>query len=95
MVDEVDSGFGRSGCWWDCHHLGVKPDMIVFGGIAELGGVLLVEQLDDWVREPTQLPEEGQLNRCNSVLDAMVNEKLIGHAGLMGKYLDTVLGPNW
>jgi|MDSW01.2.fsa_nt_gb L-lysine 6-transaminase len=91
IVDEVDSGFGRSGSWWDCQHLGVKPDMIVFGGIAELGGVLIAEDLMGWVGQPPKLPEQGQLNRCNAVLDAMENEKLIGHAGLMGRYLDTVL----
>lgn len=91
IVDEVDSGFGRSGSWWDCQHLGVKPDMIVFGGIAELGGVLISEDLMEWVGEPLKLPEKGQLNRCNAVLDAMENEQLIGHAGLMGRYLDTVL----
>ena len=91
IVDEVDSGFGRSGCWWDCQHLGVKPDMIVFGGIAELGGVLVDEHLMKWVGQTYPLPTEGQLQRCNAVLDAMENEKLLGHAGLMGRYLDTVL----
>jgi L-lysine 6-transaminase len=91
IVDEVDSGFGRSGCWWDCQHLGAKPDLIVFGGIAELGGVLLTEELLDWLPDSDNVPDQMQWSRCNAILDAMENEQLMGHADLMGRYLDTVL----
>ena len=91
IVDEVDSGFGRSGCWWDCQHLGAKPDMIVFGGIAQLGGVLFTDELLDWLPDSENVPDQMQWSHCNAILDAMENEQLMGHAGLMGRYLDTVL----
>lgn len=91
IVDEVDSGFGRSGCWWDCQHLGAKPDMIIFGGIAELGGVLLAQELLELLPDSESVPDQMQWSRCNAILDAMENEQLMGHAGLMGRYLDSVL----
>ncbi|MBT6176936.1 MAG: aminotransferase class III-fold pyridoxal phosphate-dependent enzyme [Deltaproteobacteria bacterium] len=91
IVDEVDSGFGRSGCWWDCQHLGAKPDMIIFGGIAELGGVLLAQELLELLPDSESVPDQMQWSRCNAILDAMENEQLMGHAGLMGRYLDTIL----
>lgn len=91
VVDEVESGFGRSGCWWDCEHSGVVPDIIVFGGIAQLGGVLLREDLIPLLETVAEPPAAAQIARCNAILDAMEEEELVGHAGLMGRYLDHVL----
>ena len=65
--------------------------MIVFGGIAQLGGVLFIDELLDWLPDSENVPDQIQCSRCNAILDAMENEQLMGHAGLMGRYLDTVL----
>jgi 4-aminobutyrate aminotransferase-like enzyme len=44
IVDEVQSGFGRTGRMWACEYYGIEPDMVVFGkgvgGGFPLAGVL-------------------------------------------------------
>ncbi|MCS7102992.1 MAG: aminotransferase class III-fold pyridoxal phosphate-dependent enzyme, partial [Candidatus Korarchaeum sp.] len=53
IVDEVYTGFGRTGRWWGIEHHGVEPDVIVMGkGIA--GGLPLAavafrsDLIDEW-----------------------------------------------
>jgi len=44
IVDEVQTGFGRTGRMWGCEYYGIEPDMVVFGkgvgGGFPLAGVL-------------------------------------------------------
>jgi 4-aminobutyrate aminotransferase/4-aminobutyrate aminotransferase/(S)-3-amino-2-methylpropionate transaminase len=44
IVDEVQTGFGRTGRMWACEYYGIEPDMVVFGkgvgGGFPLAGVL-------------------------------------------------------
>ncbi len=61
IVDEVITGFGRTGSWFACEHEGVTADMITFakgvtGGYAPLGGVVLSDQLWDELRDPARYP---------------------------------------
>ncbi|MFB6146100.1 MAG: aspartate aminotransferase family protein [Halobacteriaceae archaeon] len=52
VVDEVQTGFGRTGDWFACEHAGVTPDAVPlakgFGGGLPLGGLLYREALDTW-----------------------------------------------
>ncbi len=52
VVDEIQSGMGRTGKWWACEHAGVTPDIIcVAKGIASgmpLGGVIARAELMNW-----------------------------------------------
>ncbi|MGD8150794.1 aspartate aminotransferase family protein [Ornithinimicrobium sp. Y1694] len=50
ILDEVMSGFGRTGAWFALDHWGVRPDLIVFAkgvnsGYVPLGGVILSEEI--------------------------------------------------
>jgi len=50
VADEVLTGFGRTGRWLACEHMGVVPDMITLGkaltgGYAPLGAVLVHERV--------------------------------------------------
>jgi len=61
IVDEVITGFGRTGTWFGCDHEGVSPDMITFAkGVTSsylpLGGVIVSDELWDDLRDPRQRP---------------------------------------
>ncbi|MGN6815899.1 MAG: aminotransferase family protein [Solirubrobacterales bacterium] len=50
IVDEVITGFGRTGTWFACEHEGISPDLLTFakgvtGGYAQLGGVIVSDEL--------------------------------------------------
>jgi putrescine aminotransferase len=64
IVDEVITGFGRTGSWFAVEHEGVVPDMITFAkgvtsGYVPLGGVIVSDlvwgELRDAEREPGYL----------------------------------------
>ena len=54
VVDEVQSGAGRTGKWWAVEHSGVQPDIVCMAkGIASgmpLGICMARAELMDWVR---------------------------------------------
>ena len=57
IVDEVITGFGRTGAWFGCEHEDVSPDMITFAkgvtsGYVPLGGVIVSDELWDELRDP-------------------------------------------
>jgi putrescine aminotransferase len=61
VVDEVITGFGRTGTWFGCDHEGISPDMITFAkgvtsGYVPLGGVIVGDALWDELRDPGRRP---------------------------------------
>lgn len=61
IVDEVITGFGRTGAWFACDHEGISPDLITFakgvgGGYVPLGGVIVGDELWDELRDPDRHP---------------------------------------
>jgi len=61
IVDEVITGFGRTGTWFACEHEGVVPDLITFAkgvtsGYFPLGGVIVSDPLWEELREPDRKP---------------------------------------
>lgn len=52
IVDEVQSGVGRTGKWWAVEHEDVEPDIVCFAkGIASglpLGGIIARKEVMDW-----------------------------------------------
>ncbi|MGN6276923.1 MAG: aminotransferase family protein [Solirubrobacterales bacterium] len=61
IVDEVITGFGRTGTWFACEHEEISPDMLVFakgvtGGYAPLGGVIVSDELWEELRDAHQNP---------------------------------------
>ncbi|HWO46931.1 MAG TPA: aminotransferase class III-fold pyridoxal phosphate-dependent enzyme, partial [Solirubrobacterales bacterium] len=61
IVDEVITGFGRTGTWFACEHEGVVADMVTFakgvsGGYVPLGGVILSDSLWEELRDPDRHP---------------------------------------
>jgi putrescine---pyruvate transaminase len=61
IVDEVITGFGRTGTWFACEQEGIAPDLITFAkgvtsGYVPLGGVIVSDALWDELREPAGQP---------------------------------------
>lgn len=93
ILDEIQSGYGRSGCFFAHQYSGIRPDIItVAKGIGNgfpMGGVLI---------SPKFTPVYGQLGTtfggnhlaCSAalaVLDVMEEEHLIENAERVGNYL--------
>lgn len=93
ILDEIQSGYGRSGRFFAHQYSGIKPDMItVAKGIANgfpMGGVLI---------SPKFKPVHGQLGTtfggnhlgcaaAIAVLDIFESENLVGNAAHIGDYL--------
>jgi len=61
IVDEVITGFGRTGAWFACEHEGVVPDLLTFAkgvtsGYVPLGGVIVSDAIWDELRDSTSSP---------------------------------------
>lgn len=61
IVDEVITGFGRTGTWFACEHDGVSPDLLTFAkgvtsGYVPLGGVIVSDALWEELRDPARDP---------------------------------------
>jgi len=61
IVDEVITGFGRTGTWFACEHEGVVPDLLTFAkgvtsGYVPLGGVIVRDFLWEEMRDPERRP---------------------------------------
>lgn len=93
ILDEVQSGYGRSGKFFAHQHAGIKPDMITvakgMGNGFPMGGVLI---------HPVIKPKHGLLGTtfggsylaCAAgiaVLDIIVKENLIANSEFVGNYL--------
>ena len=97
ILDEIQSGYGRSGQFFAHQHSGVRPDIITIAkGIANgfpMGGVLI---------SPKFVPVYGQLGTtfggnhlacaaAIAVLEIFENENLVENARKVGEYLITEL----
>jgi adenosylmethionine-8-amino-7-oxononanoate aminotransferase len=61
IVDEVITGFGRTGTWFACEHEGVVPDLLTFAkgvtsGYIPLGGVIVSDAIWDELRDSSGSP---------------------------------------
>ncbi|MFC5971987.1 aspartate aminotransferase family protein [Halomarina salina] len=97
VMDEIQTGLGRTGEFWACEHHGVTPDILTTAkGIASglpLGATLC----KDWVAEDAG-PHGSTFSggpvvaaAANATLDVLVDENLPGHAASMGDHLLTEL----
>lgn len=99
IVDEVMSGFGRTGKWFGVDHHGVAPDMICMAkgltsGYIPMGGLMVQGKIAaafDEVVMPLGLTYSAHAVGCAAalaVLDIYNKENLVQRAADMGQYLD-------
>ncbi|MEE8410760.1 MAG: L-lysine 6-transaminase [Myxococcota bacterium] len=99
ILDEVQTGFGSSGRWWDWQNHDCKPDILVFGQKAQVAGIAATARLDE-VESVFEIPSRisttfsGNLTdmvRCQRVIEIVVDDGLLDNAAGMGRYLLRVL----
>lgn len=93
IADEIQAGYGRTGCFFAHNHAGIRPDLITCAkGIANgfpMGGVII---------SPEFVPAYGQLGTtfggnhlacatAIAVLEVFENENLVDNSAKVGQYL--------
>jgi L-lysine 6-transaminase len=96
IVDEIQSGMGITGKMWAVEHMGVKPDIIVFGKKSQVCGIIVGPRIDDV--PDNVFHEESRINstwggdltdmvRSARFLEIMAEEKLLEHTAKAGERL--------
>ena len=93
ILDEIQSGYGRSGKFFAFQHTDVKPDIITMakgmGNGFPVGGVLIHPEIEPWygMLGTTFGGNHLACAAAIAVLDVMKNESLIENAQKVGNYL--------
>lgn len=97
ILDEVQSGYGRSGCFFGYQPAPIQPDIITLakgmGNGFPIGGVLIHPKLEAW-KGMLGSTFGGNHLACAAgiaVLDVIQSENLMANARAMGRYLITQL----
>jgi 4-aminobutyrate aminotransferase len=92
IVDEVQSGVGRTGKWWAIEHWGVEPDIVCFAkGIASglpLGGILAKESVMTWPAGAHGNTFGGNPVACRAGIATLdlIENGMMANAAQMGEY---------
>jgi 4-aminobutyrate aminotransferase len=94
VLDEVQSGVGRTGKWWAVEHTGVHPDIVCMAkGIASgmpLGVTMSRADIMDWVPGSHASTFGGNpvcVAAALATLEVIEKQGLIAHAAELGSYL--------
>ena len=94
IVDEVQSGVGRTGHWWAVEHEGVEPDIVCFAkGIASglpLSGIIARDALMSWgpgTHGSTFGGNPLALAAAKATLEVIEDENLMARAKETGAYI--------
>lgn len=92
IVDEVQSGMGRTGKWWAIEHFGVEPDIVTSAkGIASglpLGACIARESIMTWPKGAHGNTYGGNPISCAASLATieLLEESILANAAEVGKY---------
>jgi 4-aminobutyrate aminotransferase len=92
MVDEVQSGMGRTGKWWAIEHFGVEPDIVTAAkGIASgmpLGACVARQSVMDWERGSHGNTYGGNPISCAAALATidLIEHEYLANAAEVGQY---------
>jgi 4-aminobutyrate aminotransferase len=94
VLDEVQSGVGRTGKWWAVEHTGVEPDMICIAkGIASgmpLGITMTRAEIMDWIPGSHASTFGGNpvaIAAALASLDVIEREDLLGNSTRVGNHI--------
>jgi 4-aminobutyrate aminotransferase len=93
VVDEIQSGFGRTGKMFACEHWGIDPDSLCAAkGIASgmpLGAMIAREEVSTWTRGTHGSTFGGNPVACAAALAtiALIEDGMVENAAAVGSYL--------
>ena len=94
VVDEMQSGVGRTGMWWAVEHTGVEPDIVCMAkGIASgmpLGITMSRAEIMDWVPGSHASTFGGNpvaIAAALATLDVIEKEHLLENSAKVGKHI--------
>jgi len=93
VLDEIQSGFGRTGKMFACEHWGIEPDILcVAKGVASglpLGAMIAREEVSTWTRGAHGSTFGGNPVACAAALAtlALIEDGLMKNAAEVGSYL--------
>jgi L-lysine 6-transaminase len=96
IADEIQSGMGITGKMWAMQHMGVMPDVIVFGKKSQVCGIIVGPRIDNVAHNV--FSEESRINstwggdvtdmvRSTRFLEIIHQENLLEHTAKMGERL--------
>jgi 4-aminobutyrate aminotransferase len=97
IVDEVQSGMGRTGKWWGIEHTGIEPDIICVGkGVASgipLGAMVARKSVVTWPPGSHGNTYGGNPIACAAALATMqlIEEQFMQNAREVGEYTLDIL----
>lgn len=97
IVDEVQSGMGRTGKWWAIEHFGVEPDIVCAAkGIASgvpLGAMIARKHIVTWEKGSHGNTYGGNPLACSAALAtiSLLEEGYMQNAARVGAYLKDAL----
>jgi acetylornithine aminotransferase len=100
ILDEIQSGYGRTGKFFAHQHHGIRPDIITtakgMGNGFPIGGVLISPAIKPWygMLGTTFGGNHLACTAALAVLDIIENEHLIENAAKIGEYFKTAFAEN-
>ncbi|MCC6905618.1 MAG: acetyl ornithine aminotransferase family protein [Anaerolineae bacterium] len=97
VVDEIQSGLGRTGKWWAVEHSGIEPDMVLTAkGLASgmpLGALIARESLMQWEPGSHGSTFGGNPVSCAAALATLrlIENGMMDNAARMGEHILSVL----
>jgi len=92
IVDEVQSGMGRTGKWWAIEHFGVEPDIVCVGkGVASgvpLGAIIARKSVVSWSLGTHGNTYGGNPLACAAALETidLIQHEMMANAATVGAY---------